>query len=119
MRAARATFAICLALTLGACAKTATVSHPGAVNAFDSNTYDALVTAQGAIDTARPLATTATQKAILNKVIASYQEAKAAYLVYHNAAVVGGAPDTTTLAADIVSLTASTANLVATIKGAQ
>jgi len=110
---------IILALLLTGCAaqNPATVSHPGAINAFDSNTYDALVTAQGAIDAARPFATTAGQKAVLNKVIAAYNEAKAGYLLYHSQAAGGGTVDTTSLSAQIAALVSATANLANQIKG--
>ena len=110
---------VLLLLLLTGCAMNQAVSHPGAINPFDSNTYDALVTAQGAIDAARPLAVNATQKAILNKVIASYNEAKSAYLLYHSAVASGGKVDTSTLSSQITALIAATANLTAQIQGAK
>jgi hypothetical protein len=111
---------VVLALLLVACAaQNPATLHPGSINAFDSNTYDALVTAQGAIDAAKPLATTAGQKAILNKVIAAYNEAKSAYLLYHSQAAAGGNIDTSVLSSQITALVTATANLATQIKGAQ
>lgn len=104
-------------LTLSSCAKSATVSHPGAANTFDSNTYDALVTVKASIDAAKPLATTQGQKNIVNKVIASYITVEAAYETYHKAAVAGGIPDSTQLAADLAALVQASAGLVNQIKG--
>jgi len=111
---------IIFAIMLVGCAaqNPATVSHPGAINAFDSNAYDILVSTQGAIDAARPLATTAGQKAILNKAIAGYNEAKNAYLLYHSQVAAGGNVDTTALSAQLTALVSSTANLTSQIKGA-
>ena len=113
------TLLIILTLVLCGCAKTATITHPGAGNQFDSNTYDSLVSVEGAIDAARSLAVTQPQKDILNKVIAAYQEAKAAYVLYHTTVVAGGTADTATLSAQIAALVAATAGLVTQIKGAQ
>lgn len=87
------------------CAKSATVSHPGAVNAFDSNTYDALRTAQAAIEQARTqVGTNAVLKAAVNKAIASYNAAEDAYVAYHKAAVAGTVPDTATLSQLLATL---------------
>jgi hypothetical protein len=109
-----------LILVLAGCAaqNPTTVSHPGAINSFDSNAYDSLVTAQGAIDAAKPLATSAGQKAILNKVIAAYNEAKNAYLLYHSQLAAGGNVDTAALSAQLTSLVQATANLATQLKGA-
>ena len=106
-------------LSLSACMKSATVSHPGAANQFDSNTYDALVSVKASIDAAKPLATTQGQKDIVNKVIASYVAVEAAYETYHNAAVKGGVPDSTQLAADLATLVKAAAGLATQITGVQ
>lgn len=87
------------AATQQGCAKSVTVSHPGAVNAFDSNTADTIVTARGTIEAAKPIFTTPAQKAILNKVIDSFNLTEDAYKAYHSAAVVGGSPDPVALQA--------------------
>jgi hypothetical protein len=106
-----------LFLLLAGCVKNATVSHPGAINAFDSNAYDSLVTAQGAIDAAKPLAVTQAQKDVINKVIAAYNAAKSAYLLYHSQVAAGGNVDTATLQAQLTALVTATANLATQIKG--
>lgn len=108
-----------VALVLLACAaqKPGTVSHPGAINQFDSQAYDSLVTAQGAIDAARPLAVSSAQKAIFNKVAASYNEAKNAYLLYHTQLASGGQVDTTALSNQLTALVQSTAVLAGQLRG--
>jgi hypothetical protein len=77
-------------LLLVSCATT-TATHPGAVNAFDSTTYDVLLTAQAAIEAAKPLATTPALKTAINAAIQAYDVAESAYVAYHTAAVAGTA----------------------------
>jgi PBP1b-binding outer membrane lipoprotein LpoB len=118
MMRARLAPIVLLALILSSCAMNpAAVSHPGAINSFDSNAYDSLVTAQGAIDAAKPLATSQGQKDVLNQVIASYNTCKNAYLLYHTQMVGGGNVDTTQLASQLTALVSASANLVNQIKG--
>jgi len=80
-----------IALSFGACAsKSGTTppppSHPGAVNAFDSTAYDALVSAQAAIEQAK-VGIPQSQKALLNKIITGYNKAESAYVAYHTLAL--------------------------------
>jgi hypothetical protein len=86
--------AVALTLSLGGCAKQpgATIApiHAGAANSFDSVTYDALVSAQAAIEQAK-VGIAASKKALLNTVIKSYNVAESAYSVYHAAATAGTA----------------------------
>lgn len=81
-----------LAFTLSGCAKqsagTVAPTHAGAANSFDSATYDALVSAQAAIEQAK-VGITPSKKALLNQVIAAYNTAEAAYSAYHAAATAG------------------------------
>lgn len=98
------------------CAKSATVSHPGAVNQFDSSTYDSLRTAQAAIEQARTqVGTNPTLKTAVNKAIASYNAAEDAYVAYHKAAVLGAVPDTATLSQLLATLVGD----IQAIKGAK
>ena len=86
-------------LVLTGCASTAPVV-PGAVNAFDSNTYTTLLTVQAAINAAVAINNTsplnATAKKVLNDAIAAYDIAEAAYVAYH--AALTATPSTATLA---------------------
>ena len=79
-------------LSLGGCAKqpagTVAPIHAGAANSFDSVTYDALVSAQAAIEQAK-VGLPASQKALLNTVIGYYNTAEAAYELYHKLAAAG------------------------------
>jgi len=88
------------------CASTAV--HPGAVNRFDSQTYDALVSSQAAIEEARAMAPTLTpdQKTLINRAVAAYNLALDAYLAYHGAAASGGVPDQTALDLQVQALIA-------------
>ena len=97
-------------ILLASCATTAVVTHPGAVNAFDSNTYDALLTAQAAIEAAKPLATTPTLKTAVNAAMQAYDVAESAYVAYHTAAVAGTATaaQQAALQTQVTSLTAQT-----------
>ena len=80
----------------GGCAKTVPL-HPGAVNAFDSQAYDVLVTAQASLTQARAsVAQSFPQyRAQLNTVIAAYNTVQAAYKLYHTSTA--GAPSQATL----------------------
>jgi hypothetical protein len=75
------------------------VRHPGSVNLFDSQAYDALLVADDSINSAKKdLATgtlPATSGEYLNILIKSYNTADALYKLYHDAAVEG--KDTSTV----------------------
>ncbi len=83
-----------LAISLVGCAQqsrsTIAPIHTGAANAFDSATYDALVSAQAAIEQAK-VGLPASQKTLLNQVIGYYNSAEAAYELYHKLATAGTA----------------------------
>lgn len=85
----------------------ATIQHPGAVNATDSNMYDALLTDQAAIEQAKTLVSQYPAiKDPLNKVIASFNTAQTSYKSVH-AALVANTSDASTVAklqADITAL---------------
>lgn len=89
-----AVFALSLALLAGCAAR---VTHPGAVNQFDSNAYDVVLITHGVIeDTKTDLAANAfpasiagNVKTALNDLIKAYNVADTSYKAYHNAAVAG------------------------------
>lgn len=79
-----------LMLLLGGCVKTYKV-HPGAANTFDSQAYDSLIIAKAGIDQTKIEMQTnpAIPKDEVNQAVAAYNAARAAYLVYHDAALNG------------------------------
>ena len=87
-----------LALSMLSCAKPY-VAHPGSVNTFDSQSYDFLIATKAIIDQTKTdlannvfSATTAPRvKAAVNGMVAAYNIADNAYLVYHTAMIAGGA----------------------------
>jgi hypothetical protein len=90
--------AICvLAIALTGCA--AHKNHPGAANAFDSDSYDTLLVTDTVIQSTKadltagtvPAAISAQVKTALNVLIEAYDIADASYIVYHTAAVAGTA----------------------------
>lgn len=107
-------------ISLVGCATNAAVSTPGAVNAFDSNTYQVLVAADAAIQQAKiDIAKYPQVKPALNRLITSYNTANDAYRAYHAAAVTGAAPDTAALAALIGALSGDLAGLKSAFGGAK
>ncbi len=85
------TFLLALLLMFTSCAKVGTPPiHAGAANSFDSAVYDALVSAQAAIEQAK-VGVSATKKPILNQVIADYNLVEKAYTEYHALAIAGNA----------------------------
>jgi hypothetical protein len=89
--------ALVLALVLAGCA--AHVTHPGAANKFDSDSYDAVLVAHSVIETTKtdlannafPASIAGNVKTALNDLIKAYDTADAAYIAYHNAALAGTA----------------------------
>jgi len=74
------------------------VVHPGAVNKFDSVTYDTLLTAKSIIDTSRDEFATgvlpARLKPLVNDIVTAYDKANPIYQGWHNAMAAGKAtPD--------------------------
>lgn len=79
--------ALCVAPIIETGCATSTAQHPGAINALDSQAYDALVTIQAGIESAKTqFAGNPAAKDPLNKVIAGYNTAMAAYKVFHTTA---------------------------------
>lgn len=89
--------ALVLALALTGCA--AHVTHPGSANAFDSNSYDAVLVAHSVIETTKtdlangafPASIAGNVKTALNDLIKAYDAADQFYISYHNAALAGTA----------------------------
>jgi hypothetical protein len=69
------------------------VVHPGALNAADSAAYDLLTIAQGIIDQARTQQLSAEGKSALDRLIQSYNVARAAWLTYRGAVSTNVASD--------------------------
>jgi len=100
-------------LLLSSCAKQVATPHPGAINAFDSNAYDILITEQASIEQAKvDIGKFPNLKASLNAVIVQYDTTMATYKLYHNAAAAGSAPDPANLQAQIQSLVTNVTNLI-------
>jgi hypothetical protein len=108
-----------LALSMLGCA--ASQIHPGAVNGFDSHTYDALVVVQSVIDTTKAdlaagsfnATLTPKVKAALNDLITAYNLAEDLYVQYHNAAIAGKATtaQATTVSNAVQAVNNATTNL--------
>jgi predicted lipoprotein len=88
-----------LALSIWGCAPGPT-THPGAVNSFDSTSYDTLVTAQAALEQAKTqFASTPAAVPYLNKAISAYNVAEAGWQAYHSTA--GGSVTATQLTQEL------------------
>ena len=104
-------------LSMTGCAKSGASSsvpaapRPGSANAFDSATFDALVTIQAGIEQAK-IGVTPTRKPLLTRTIADYNLAERAYQAYHAAA---NAPNQT--ATQQQAIAAQAANLQGQIDG--
>ena len=98
-----------------ACPKNVTAPHPGAVSAFDSQAYDALLVAQEVIIQAKASFAVgglpAGSKPVLNRAIESYNVARASWLTYRSVAQAGQDPQVaaTKLTAALTELTAAVA----------
>lgn len=98
------------------CSKTVTL-HPGAVNVFDSNAYDTLLTVQAALETAsKEVVNYPNLKPELNHAIDAYNVAMIAYKGYHEAALAGKPTDQASLAAMIKSLSTTVAAVIAKLR---
>lgn len=103
-------------LCLSACSHAPTL-RAGAVNAFDSNAYDTLITTQAALEEAKTnIAAQPAFKDSLNQAIVSYNAAMDLYVVYHKAAAAGSAPDSAELSAAIAKAVSQVAELVRKVK---
>ncbi len=105
---------ILLVLLLAGCAKTI-VLHPGAMNAFDSQAYDVLVTAQASLTQAKASVQTSFPqfRPQLNQVIAAYNTVQAAYKLYHTSAA--GAPSQADLQASLDGLVTQLGSLLTSL----
>jgi hypothetical protein len=118
-----ATLVLVLALT--GCA--AHVTHPGAANTFDSNSYDAVLVTHNVIETTKtdlannafPASIVPNVKTALNALIEGYNVADTAYQTYHSAALAGTATTAqqTNLTNALNNLNAQTAALTAAKAG--
>jgi hypothetical protein len=76
-----------LAVMLGCAAHTVKAPVPGALNSFDADSYQTLMTAQATLNSLKSTAaTTPSLKPILNQAISSYDVAETAWQAYHAAA---------------------------------
>lgn len=75
---------VLLIFPTAACAARIAV-HPGALNVADSAAYDTLIIASSMIDQARTEQIPPGVKAALNRLVQSYNVARASYLTYHDA----------------------------------
>lgn len=86
--------------------------HPGAVNTFDSNSYDILLAEQAAINAAKlQIGNYPNLKPILNRVIDEYETTMKAYKLYHTSATLGNVADPTLLQREILDLVQSVTSL--------
>ena len=114
-----------IAVLLAGCA--AHVTHPGAANKFDSDSYDAVLVAHSVIETTKadlangafPASIAGNVKTALNDLIAGYNAADKAYQSYHNAALAGTATtaQSNAVTSAISDLNAKTAALTAAKAG--
>jgi hypothetical protein len=109
-----------LAAGLGCAAKTTvTAPIPGAINSFDSVSYQTLMDAQAAINAVKAdvaagkVTLTATQKTVLNQAIQDYDLAQAAWQAYH----AGSTSNTVALTSAINQIVADIAALATQIQG--
>jgi hypothetical protein len=109
-----------LALSIGVastgCTKATTATVPGALNNADAQLYQDMHTAQAAIEQAKASIAQFPQfKDVLNKIIASYNSAEAAYQAYH----VAKSGDLTMLQAQVAILMTDIGKLQGAMKGAK
>ena len=85
-----AALSLVVSVVFAGCGNPATAPHPGAVNSFDSTTYDALLTVQAGLNTAKAqFGANPAAKVPLNTAIQAYDAAMVAYKAYHTAAATG------------------------------
>lgn len=91
-------YLVALVVLVGCAIKSAT--HPGAVNQFDSVSYDTLVTAQAALVQAESqFANSPSAVPYINKAVAAYNTAEAGWQLYHSTS--GGSVSQATLTQEI------------------
>lgn len=106
-----------ISICLASCAKSVKVGHPGAVNAFDSNTYDALYTIGASIEKARELVTTKFPqfKTQFNTVNHSFTALEDSYKAYHIALTQGLSPASGDLSAQLAQVVADISSLLTSL----
>ena len=92
---------------------------PGAFNSADAKLFDSLMVAQASLESVKKDAANlpASAKPLLNKAIASYNMAEAAYQGYRAAVAAGKAGDQTGVTVAIVQATADISALVQSLVG--
>ncbi len=101
----------------GCAAKQPATLRPGALNAFDSATFDTLVTAQAALETASKEVTAfPAVKPELNKAIDLFNAAEISYKAYHEALAAGKPTDQASLDKLVRNLAASVAAVIDKIR---
>ncbi len=99
-----------LAVTPACGPKATTATIPGSLNNADAQIYQQMTTAQAAIEQAKKdIASFPAAKDALNRVIAAYNTAEAAYQTYH--ASVNPSPDPVALKAQVSQLMADIGSL--------
>lgn len=105
------------------------VTHPGAANKFDSDSYDTVLVTESLITTTKadlannlfPASIAGNVKDALNKLIQGYDIADTAYKTYHAAALAGQATTAqqAALTADLTNLNSQTAALTTAKAGSK
>lgn len=109
--------ALCVTPIITTGCATSTAQHPGSINTFDSQAYDALLTLQAGIEEAKvQFANTPAAKEPLDKVRAAYNTTMNAYKVWHAAASSDPAAQQA-LANQITAVKSSLASLLSTFGG--
>lgn len=105
-------------LTLVGCSVSnpTTTSTPSAPQSVDLTLARSLLAAQSSIEQATTLVVKyPSYKVTLNQIIAAYNTAESAYLVYHAALVAGTNPDPTVIQAQVLKVVQDAATLVTTL----
>ncbi len=109
--------AIFLTVATSSCAMKPLTVHAGAVNRFDSVTYDTLVATQAALEEASAqVGKFPAIKPALNQAIDAYNVAERLYKDYHAAALAGKTQDTEALATAVAAVSADALRLIAQIQ---
>lgn len=112
---------ILLCACLGCNKKAVTAPLPGAINSFDSLSFQSLMDAQAAINAVKAdisdgkFKPTPAQKSVLNQAIGDYDLAQAAWQAYH----AGATNDVTALQNAINQIVADVAQIAVKIQGAK
>jgi hypothetical protein len=120
-------FVLVLVLFVVGCASQTYVVHPGAVNVFDSQSYDTLLVTHSVIESTKadlaagkfPGSVGTSVSTALNALVTSYNVADTAYLTYHAAASAGTltAVQQTSLTSALDNVNVATTNLTSAKAG--